>query len=220
MRYLNYFRYLAYNWNIQLALFIIRYEIKGEKKYQQNTIGINNLKQEIPNAQLVHASIYQPINYYSAELLFDQTYLEDTEGALLDLGCGMGRVFSIAAAYNFKHIIGVDFSQNLCNAATSNALNTQANYPHTKVEVICQDAGSYSIPANVTTIFLFNPFDDFVMKKVINNIEESIKINQRSIKILYANPLYKKLFLDAGYIETYYFKKLTYLEGSVLERNA
>lgn len=217
MEYIKYFFYLGWNWNFRLAAFVLYHEIKGEKKYGQKTLGIDDLKSDIPKNLLDHASVYQPINYYSAELLFEQTYLEDTQGTLLDLGCGKGRVLGIGAAYNFKHIIGVDFSEPLCIDAKQNAGNLAKKYKDTRFEIVCADAGEYAIPASVTTIFLFNPFDNSVMRKVLKNLKLSIASNPRPVKVLYANPVCKKLFTEAGFIETYYFRKLTYLEGSVLE---
>lgn len=217
MDYIKYFFYLAWNWNFRLAVFVLYNELKGEKKYNQKTIGIDNLNNEIPEEILTHASVYQPVNYYTAELLFNQTFLEDTQGTLLDMGCGKGRVFGIGASYHFKHIIGVDFSQKLCEAATINARHIMFKNKELVIEVICADAGDYPIPISVTTIFLFNPFDNFVMRKVLKRLQESLALKPRPIKILYANPVCKKLFIEAGFIETFYFKKLTYLEGSVLE---
>ncbi|MES2776126.1 MAG: class I SAM-dependent methyltransferase [Bacteroidota bacterium] len=217
MQYFKYFFYLAWNWNLRLACFVLYYEIRGEKKYCQNTIGIDHLKKEISPEVLAHASVYQPVNYYTAAQLFDQTYLEDTQGTLLDLGCGKGRVFGIGAAYGFRHIIGVDFSKNLCAAAALNASETMSKYPELNIEIECVDAAGYPIPTTVTTIFLFNPFDFSIMRKVLQRLKESVALKPRPIKVLYANPVCKKLFTECGFVETFYFKRLTYLEGCVLE---
>ncbi len=217
MQFLKYFFYLAWNWNLRLASFILYHELRGEKKYRQKTIGIDDLKKEMPAEILEHASVYQPINYYTAEILFEQTYLEDIKGTLLDMGCGKGRIFGIGVAYGFKHIIGLDFSRNLCDDAGKNAETLMAANPSVSIEVCCADAREYNIPVTVTTIFLFNPFDSFVMRKMLQRLKESLQKKPRPIKILYANPVCKNLFTEEGFIETFYFKKLTYLEGSVLE---
>jgi len=219
MQFLKYFIYLAWNWNLPLAWFMIRHEMKGEKKYGLKTVGINNLKSEIPSDKLLHASVYQPINYYSAEQLFEQTYLEDIEGVLLDMGCGKGRIFGVAAAYGFTRMIGVDFSAQLCKEALETASEVKSQYEEEiDIQVVYESAADYAIPTTVNTIFLFNPFDEFVMRSMLLRLTESLAIKHRPIKILYANPVCKNLFLEAGYVETFYFKKMTYLEGSVLEK--
>lgn len=216
---LRYFFYLAWNWSFRLAFFIIRHEIRGEKKYGVQTIGVDEL-QNIPKAKREHASIYQPINYYTAETLFNQLFLEDIEGDLLDLGCGKGRIFAVGAAYDFKKIIGVEFSETLCRQAQQTAQKVMQLHFNVTVKVVCQDAATYSIPGSVTTIFLFNPFDAVILEKVIEQINKSQQLHPRPIKILYANPVWKKALQSAGFIETFYFQEMTYLEGSVLEREA
>lgn len=215
---LHYFFYLAWNWDLRLALFIIRHEWNGEKKYGIRTSSIDDLKSSLPPEKRLHASIYQPINYYMAERLFDQVYSKERQGSLLDIGCGKGRIFAVGAAYGFKKITGVEFSQNLCIDALATAQKTARQYSDVTIEVICRDAGNYPIPADITTIFLFNPFDATVMREVIKQINESQRLAPRPITILYANPVCKKLFLDAGFVETFHFQKMIYLEGSILKR--
>ena len=214
---LRYFFYIAWNWSFSLAVFIIRHELRGKKKYGVNTIGVDELE-TLPKEKRKHASIYQPINYYTAEMLFDQLFLEDIQGDLLDLGCGKGRIFAVGAAYGFKKIIGVDFSETLCKQAIVTAQQVTQIHPDVTVEVVYKDASSYTIPSSVTTIFLFNPFDAVILEKVITQIDKSQQLYPRPIKIFYANPVWKKVLENVGFIETFYFQEMTYLEGSVLER--
>lgn len=215
----RYFFYLAWNWSFSLAYFIIRHEIKGEKKYGVNTIGVDELT-DLPEDKRKHASVYQPINYYTAETLFNELSYDDVQGALLDLGCGKGRIFGIGAAYGFKEIIGVDFSDTLCKNAVHTAQHLSGQYSDVKMKVVCQDAGAFSIPEAVSTIFMFNPFDAVILEKVLEQINKSQLAFPRPIKILYANPVWKKVLENAGFVETFYFQKMTYLEGSILEREA
>ncbi len=37
---------------------------------------------------------------------------------------------------------------------------------------------------------------------------------------MYANPVHKEIFMSAGFQEEYYFKKLQYLELSILTKSA
>ena len=66
-------------------------------------------------------------------------------------------------------------------------------------------------------IFLFNPFDEIIMSAVVNNICTSLQNNPRKINIIYVNPLHKELFLKAGFTETWYSKKMEYIEAVILE---
>ena len=217
LTYIRYFLYLAWNWNIRIAFFVLYHEIHGERKYGLKTIGIDHLE-NVETEDIEHASIYQPINYFTAEKLFDRVSLEQKQGTFLDLGCGKGRALGIAANYGFKNIIGVDFSESLCKNAEATAAIVQQKFRDVAINIICANAAFYKIPDHVNTIFLFNPFDEFIMQDVLRNIEESLYEKPRLLTILYANPVLKSLFLEAGFTETFYFKKLTYLEGAVLQK--
>jgi hypothetical protein len=83
-------------------------------------------------------------------------------------------------------------------------------------EIVCENAANYQIPDEVDTLFLFNPFDKAIMAPFAKNVMESIIRRPRKFTILYANPLCKDIWLSLGFKETFHFKKLHYLEGSVL----
>ena len=216
MSYLKYFFYIAWNWNISIAIYIIYHEIKGEKKYGINTIGIDNLE-ELDSKHLDNATIYMPAIYPLLEMIFEKVNVESLNH-LLDIGCGKGRAICVAAAKGCKKVSGIDFSKELCLDALNNLTATQQNHPTLQAKVINSDAYTYQIPADVDCIFLFNPFDDYLMMGVVKNIEQSLRQNPRPIKIIYANPLCKSHFIDAGFTETFHSKKMRYIEVSILEK--
>jgi len=72
----------------------------------------------------------------------------------------------------------------------------------------------------VDCIFLFNPFDEIIMKGVLENINKSLKRSPRLLHIVYLNPLYKDLFTGKGFKEIFYTNKMHYLEASILQKNA
>lgn len=217
MKYLHYFLYVAWHWGLDLAIFIVKHEIRGEKKYGISTIGLDSLSDTVSKEDRSHVSTYEPVNYYTAGWLFDQ--LKNANTTFLDVGCGRGRVLVIAAAYGFKNIIGIDFSQKLCNEATVVCNAVTSRYPDCSVTVTCADAREYNIPDTVGVIFLFNPFDASIMSGFIQKVDESLARKKRSLKILYANPQCKDLWLEAGFRETASFVKKRHLKGSVLEKN-
>ena len=216
INYTRYFVYLWWYWSFKLAYFVIRHEIRGEKKYSADTIGIDELEDSVSAEDLEHASIYQPINYYTAETLFNQVSQEQLQHGFLDAGCGKGRAIAMAAYYGYKEIHGFDFSPKLMAAAQKTTLQLQAKYTNTNFIITEADARFYKIPDTVNTIFLFNPFDAFVMEDFINAIKESVEKKSRIITVLYANPVCKSLFLKAGFEESFYFQKMKYIEGAML----
>jgi len=222
MNFLYYFRYfyfIATNWNLKLAFFTLYYEIKGERKYQINTIKIDRLHNlEINSPNLVHASIYQGVNYFALEKAFDFLKSENANKNIVDFGCGKGRVMIVAAHYNFTNITGIDFSSQLCLETEKNIAPIKGLYPSTSFEIICHDAVNYKIEKQTNVFFFFNPFDQVVMLKVVKNILISLKESARKIYIVYVNPLHKEIFLSAGFEEEYYLRKMEYIELSILSK--
>jgi len=216
LQYIKYFFYLGFNWNWRIASYIIRQEIKGEKKYGINTTGADELKKmEAKGIDISHATVYMPTTYFQLEEIFT-TLPPGERRHFLDIGCGKGRAMCIAAHYGYPVVTGIDFSQEFCEEAAGNLELTKKKVPALKFDIINKDAVKAEIPPDVDCIFFFNPFDVVIMKKVIKNIVKSLQYNPRNLHIVYANPLYKSLFLEHNFIETYYSKRLNYLELSIL----
>ena len=123
----------------------------------------------------------------------------------------------MAAHYGFKKITGIDFSEKLTNVAKANMLSVKNDFQSLQYSVQTVDAADFAIPDDVDVIFLFNPFDEFVMKKVAENISISILTHRRDIFLVYENPLYKNIFLQIGFKEIYFIKKIEYLEASIFK---
>ena len=201
---------------MRIARHIIKHEIAGEKKYDIDTTGADELSNlEKKGIDISHATIYMPASYDLMEELFDKLQPEKLNH-FIDIGCGKGRAMVVAAHYGFKKITGIDFSKELCSAAIENMEKVKTKFPFSIFQVINNDAFYYAIPKDADCIFLFNPFDETIMSAVVNNIRESIKKNPRKLTVIYLNPVQKHLFITAGYKEIFHTKKINYLEASIL----
>ena len=218
--YLRYFFFLATNWNVRIAIHILRNEIRGEKKYGIISSGTNNLKSlEAKGIDTDHSTFYMPASYDILEVVFAKCNLSASKH-FLDIGCGKGRALCVAAYMGAKKVSGVDFSKDFCEAAKWNLQKIKEKNIDVQYQVFHNDAFYFEIPADADLIFLFNPFDDVIMSAVIENIEMSIEQNPRDISIIYANPMEKHLFLEAGYLQTFHNQKLHYLEAIILKKPA
>lgn len=214
--YARYFFYISLNWNIRLAWFTIRHEIRGEKKYNINTSKIEDVKKlSLKGSNVDHAELYQGANYYLLENVFK--YLQTIEVAknLLDYGCGKGRVLAVAAYYGFTKITGVEFAKELCDEARKNIIPVQQKFPEKIFNVIHANAVEYPIEKDTNIFFFFNPFDEVVMLAVAKKILQSLKENSREVYVVYLNPVHKEIFLSAGFEQIYHLEKLKYIEASI-----
>ncbi|MGX5816690.1 class I SAM-dependent methyltransferase [Chitinophaga lutea] len=206
MRYVLYFFYMAWHWSPRLAWFVIRREVVGERKYGLHTLGTYQLK-DVLTYDRHYATMYEPVNYYSAERLFGYLTPDDLQTGYLDAGCGKGRTLAIALHKGFTNVTGIDFSPSLCRDAQQVK----------GAKIVCINARDYSIPDDTGVIFLFNPFEGNMMQAFIGNVRASLARRSRRIRVLYANPQCRHLWLDAGFRETHSFEHLQFLKGCVLE---
>src|SRR5450432_2129856 len=102
--YFRYFFFVGVNWNFGLAFFTIWHEIKGERKYKLNSIGLDKLRTlSIKGDNLAHASIYQASHYYILETGFNYLRSINENNNFTDFGCGKGRALVVAAYFEFKN---------------------------------------------------------------------------------------------------------------------
>ena len=218
MKYIKYFFYIAKNWGLGIAIHIIKNELRGEKKYGINTTGADELiSLEEKGIDISHATIYMPASYDVLEELFAQI-TPSSYNHFLDIGCGKGRVLSVAAQSGFTKVTGIDLSKDLTIAAKENLQKTTQKFPLLQYNIINNDAFYFEIDNDVDCIFMFNPFDEVIMSGVVNNIEQSLQENPRNLTIIYLNSLQKELFTKRGYTEIYQTEQKKYLQGIILRK--
>jgi predicted RNA methylase len=222
LHYIYNFFYVAFNWNLQLAIFITWHEIKRGPKYNINTIKPESLDAlTIADGDKSKSSPYEALNYFILENLLENfCKLFPREKSLIDVGSGKGRVMVAAAHYGFKNIIGVDFAKELCAAAERNINKIKTQFPDTTFNIYCKDILNYAINADDKVFFLFNPFNKEVMEKFLEKIDRSVKEHRRTIYFIYANPQQKEILIQKNYQEIFRIKKLKRLEGVVLLKQA
>jgi len=111
------------------------------------------------------------------------------EGVFVDLGCGKGKILLLASQYGFKRLVGVEFSHELCEAARRNADIFQMKTGIAADIVIVElDVVEYEIEEDQNVFFLFNPFDDVVLRRTLGNIVSSFERKPRMIWLIYNHP--------------------------------
>lgn len=100
----------------------------------------------------------------------------------IDYGSGKGAALIHARQLGFQEVYGIEFAKELNNTAIKNIQKLHLDNIH----ALYQDATLFLPPQETTVIYLFNPFDEVVMEKVIENIKEVDFTSE--VYIIYGRP--------------------------------
>jgi SAM-dependent methyltransferase len=122
---------------------------------------------------------------------------EDTSSfTFIDLGCGKGRALLIASRLCFKQIIGVEFAHELVQIAKANLAKMHIY----NATVIHTDAAEFSFPEGDLVVYLFNPFTEQVMLKVVANLRNC---QAKKLYVIYTNPVCAEVFDSSGFLSRF-----------------
>jgi SAM-dependent methyltransferase len=108
----------------------------------------------------------------------------------IDLGSGKGRTLLMAADYPFRRIVGVELLPALHQVAQENLrLYRSGSRKCFSVASICADATEFCFPAEALVLYLFNPFPEAGLRRVIGNLLSSLLEHPRAVYVIYHNPL-------------------------------
>jgi SAM-dependent methyltransferase len=133
---------------------------------------------------------YEPARIVLLRKMFAQIReLIPSGGAVVDLGAGKGRVLLIASEFGFRRARGVEFAPELCEIARKNCdLYRRSSGTTTELQILESDVVDYPISPDDNVFVMFNPFDDFVLNKVLDNMARSLAAHPRRIVIGYYSP--------------------------------
>jgi len=137
---------------------------------------------------------YEPTYYHILSLLLRYVGPDDT---FVDVGCGKGRVlWFIATRRRLRKAIGVEIEPELAQLARENMKKARLRTPVTIIEA---DASQVDLSEG-TVYYLFNPFGRETLLRFLGNIERSLQINPRVIRIVYLNPKLGQILDDANWL--------------------
>ena len=156
---------------------------------------------DVTSPNLAHGIRYEPtIALPFARLL--RVARIPAQGTFVDVGCGKGRVLMLAAQYGFKHVTGVEYSPALCVTARQNLDTIRATRGLQFVATIhAIDAVDYAFQPRDTVVFLFNPFDDTVLRRVLERLRTSLSTHPRPVWFIYHHPVWRSLVEESRLFE-------------------
>src|ERR1700683_3241305 len=151
----------------------------------------------------VFHSPYQPTEsvlfHEMIEALREQSQLDFRDFTFIDLGSGKGRTLLMASDYPFRRIVGVELLPELHRTARENLSEYKSETQKCfALESICADATEFPFPLEPTVLFLFNPFPESGMRKVLGNLEQALRHHSRPVYVLYHNPLLEHVLSANG----------------------
>ena len=218
-KYISHFWFVATNWNIWMAFFMVYDNIRGSLKYGSNTFIPVELKDlTITNGDKKKASRYEAVSFYMLEKLLSAFQKVSGITSITDLGSGKGRVLMVAPHFGFKEITGIDFAKELCQQANMNMREKEKEFPNIKWKVLNENVEDYDLTRHDSVFFMFNPFTEVVLKKFLEKLDHSCQQFPRSIYFLYASPQHQQLLLDDGYAIIYQ-TQMMHLESIIAARD-
>jgi len=91
------------------------------------------------------------------------------DDVLVDIGCGKGRVVCLAARLRVKRVIGIDLGPEVVRTAQDNIQRLRG--ARSPAEALVADAVTFDY-SDVTCAYFFNPFEHFVLDRVLAKIRE------------------------------------------------
>ncbi len=139
-------------------------------------------------------SPYQPTDaalfHEMLDALRRQSQLDFHDYVFVDLGSGKGRALLMASDYPFRRIVGVELLPGLHQATQENLSKYRSESQKCfALESVCADATEFAFPAEPTLLYLFNPFPEPGLRRVIAHLERSLREHPRTVYVLYHNPL-------------------------------
>jgi len=128
------------------------------------------------------------------EALLQQSHLHFDDFVFIDLGSGKGRTLLMASDYPFRSILGVELLSALHQSAQENLSKYRGESQKCfALESICADATQFPFPDEPIVLYLFNPFPESGLRRMIANLERSLKAHPRVVYVLYHNPLLEQV---------------------------
>ncbi len=187
------------------AIRLILAEGPNEKKYGITTSSIKKSDSE----EFFH---YQGAGYLVLHRVFEEIATKTKSFDFTDIGCGKGRPVFVAESFGYDNLTGIDLDKELVDAANKNLRTYLLKRKNSNMQFIHVNALEYNYKNNATVYFLFNPFNEEVLKKVLTKI---ISSTTSETWFVYMNPKYKNAFTPDKFEVVKELKTKRYLEAMV-----
>jgi len=106
----------------------------------------------------------------------------------IDVGAGMGRAVLLAAELPFRRVIGIELNPVLARIARNNiSAWRDAGRVKAPTRLNCADVTEFAFPQRPCLLFLFNPFGETVMRRLLRRLSSRMDRPAGHLDLLYVN---------------------------------
>jgi precorrin-6B methylase 2 len=184
---------------LQVALSSVR-DLGFDWRFGTDTRG------ELPRTQMEpdlvnrdHAVSYQATKARPFIALMQRLRIPESS-TFVDVGCGKGKVLLLASQISkFARVIGLEHSPKLCEHARQNIriFQNKKKLP-VPIEVVQADAAHRVPSAGENVFFLYNPFDEAILRQFVDRLRESLNAHARQVWIIYSVPVQASVLDSSG----------------------
>ncbi len=153
-----------------------------------------DLTPEIAAPELVH---YEPSGWLDLRRVLRKSDVSPHD-VFLDLGSGKGRVLLQAARYPFRRVIGVEIAPELTAVAHANVHALRGRQVCQEIELVTADALDYHLPADVTVLYMYNPFRGEVFARFVEKLIAALDDHPRPFRLIYSTPMEHECLMRTG----------------------
>jgi SAM-dependent methyltransferase len=177
---------------VQLAVARV-YDLAFDQRWGVDTAKRAELDDlEIDAETVGRGQMYQPTGVLPFRQVLDKVAFPKP-GVFVDYGCGKGRTLLLASRLPFERVVGIEFSQELCEAAQRNAdAFDKAGQLKAPIEIVCTDAVLYNYQGDENIFYFFYPFDADLMIRVLDSIDTSLQAHPRDAVLVYYYPIHRE----------------------------
>jgi predicted RNA methylase len=111
----------------------------------------------------------------------------------VDIGAGMGRIVLLATLHPFRQVVGIEVSPALCETARENLAVWRRRHSGVAckdVRIVCKDASHAAIPRGDAVFYLYNPFGENTLRRLIDRIAAE---STGRTAIMYHTPMHRNM---------------------------
>ncbi len=122
-----------------------------------------------------------------------------SKDAIIDIGCGKGRMVYFFSKFPFGHVSGLEYSNEIAAIGNNNMGKLfKLQTARGRISIIQGDATLYTDYDRYNYFYLYNPFNENIMTAFLENLKASVARSPRKIHIIYYNPLHHDLLIKMG----------------------